>query len=43
MDIMNVFDLVRAIRVRNEGTFKVAGEPKAQGNIDANIIRLRAC
>lgn len=39
MDIRNVFDSVRALRVRSEGAFKMAGEPRGQGNIAANIIR----
>ena len=44
MDIRNVFDSVGAIRVRSEGAFKIAGEPRRQGNIaTANTIRLRAC
>lgn len=39
MDVRNVFDSARAIRVRGEGAFKMAGEPRGQGDIAANIIR----
>lgn len=33
MDVRNVFDSVRAIRVRGEGAFKMAGEPRGQGTL----------